>query len=144
MSQNLLDVLSHSTPAEARQRLNLSARELDAQVLQLTASLNGYRESPEGQAIFSYVQERSREDSIEAQRASRPLIYPPELVELREWARRRYLPMTGPITPELLEWARRTIDMEQLLAGMREIEATGGLDIKDLIDEVEQEVPSRE
>ena len=137
MSQEILEVLKGSTPAEARQRLNLSARDLDAQVLQLTASLNGQIESPENKAIFDYVVARSREDSIEAQRASQPLIYTPELVELRNWAHPRFLPNYQPVTPELLEWARRTFNEEEFRAGLREIEATGGLELKDFIHELE-------
>ncbi len=144
MSQEVLEVLMRSTPAEARQRLNLSARDLDAQVLQLTASLNGQIDSSENQAVFNYVIARSREDSIEAQRASRPLIYTPELVELRNWALPRFLPNYQPVTPELLEWARRTFNEEEFLAGLREIEATGGVEITDLIQEPEQEATSRE
>jgi hypothetical protein len=144
MSQEILDVLMHSTPAEARQRLNLSARDLDAQVLQLTASLNGQIDSPENKAVFNYVIARSREESIEAQRASQPLIYTPELVDLRNWALPRFLPNYQPVTPELLEWARRTFSKEEFLAGLREIEATGGVEITDLIQEPEQEATSRE
>jgi hypothetical protein len=144
MSKEILDVLMRSTPAEARQRLNLSARDLDAQVLGLTASLNGEIESPENKAVFNYVIARSREDSIEAERASKPLIYPPELVKLREWAHPRFLSNYHPVTPELLEWGRRTFNEEEFLAGLREIEATGGVQITDLIQEPQQETTSRE
>lgn len=144
MGQDLLNVLKHSTLTEARERLNLSTRDLDAQVLQLTASLNGQLDSPEDQAVFNYVIDRSREDSIEAQRASQPLIYTPELVELRNWAFPRFLPNYQPVTPEIMEWARRTFNEEEFVAGLREIEATGGVDITDLIQEPEQEATSRE
>jgi hypothetical protein len=139
MSQELLDILMRSTPAEARERLNLSARDMDAQVLQLTGSLNGQGDSPECMAIFTYVTSRSREASVEAQRASQPLIFTPELVELREWALRRYFPQSQPVTPELLEWARRTFNEEEFLAGLREIQTTGGLEFKDFIHERAQE-----
>lgn len=144
MSQELFDVLRRCTPAEAQKQLHVSARELDAQVLQLTASLNGQSDLPEGEAIFTYVMARSREASLEAQRASQPLIYTPELVELRAWAHPRYLPQFQPVTPELLEWARRTFNEEEFLAGLREIETTGGVEIKDLIHEPEQEAMRRE
>ncbi len=139
MIQELLDILMRSTPAEARERLNLSARDLDAQVLQLTASLNGQSDSPESRAVFTYVMARSREASMEAQRALQPLTFTPELVELREWARRHYFPQSQPVTPELLEWARRTFNEEEFLAGLREIQTTGGLEFKDFIHELEQE-----
>jgi hypothetical protein len=144
MSQEILQVLMRSTPAEARQRLNLPARDLDAQVLQLTASLNGELESPESQAVFSYVRERCHEEGLEAQRASRSPIYAAELAELRDWANRRFLPNYQPVTPEIMEWARRTFNEEEFLAGLREIEATGGVEITDLIQEPEQEATSRE
>lgn len=144
MSQELYEVLMRFAPAEARQRLNLSARNLDAQVLGLTASLNGQIDSSENQVVFNYVIARSREDSIEAQRASQPLIYTPELVELRNWAFPRFLPNYQPVTPELLEWTRRTFNQEEFLAGLREIEVTGGVEITDLLQEPEQEATSRE
>jgi hypothetical protein len=41
-------------------------------------------------------------------------------------------------TPEMLEEARRTFDVEEYLAGVREIEAGGGVQIDDLIAELER------
>jgi hypothetical protein len=41
------------------------------------------------------------------------------------------------IPPEILEWARQTFDEEQFLRQVREIEATGGLELKDFIAELE-------
>lgn len=41
------------------------------------------------------------------------------------------------IPPEVLEWARQTLDEEAFLAGVREVEATGGLRLEDFIAEVE-------
>jgi hypothetical protein len=152
VSQELFDVLKRRCgPAELRKQLGTSARDLDAHVLQLTASLNGTAslydgqgDSPEGQAVFAYVRARCHECGVEAERASRPLDYTPELVELREWVRRRYFPDSPPVTPELLEWARSTFNKEDYLAGLREFEATGGVGIQDLLDEWEQEAASRE
>jgi endogenous inhibitor of DNA gyrase (YacG/DUF329 family) len=43
------------------------------------------------------------------------------------------------LSPELLEWARRDFNEEEFLAGLREIEETGGLELKDFIQELEQE-----
>jgi len=43
-------------------------------------------------------------------------------------------------TPEMLEEARRTFDVEEYLAGVREIEAGRGVQIDDLIAELEQRV----
>jgi hypothetical protein len=43
-------------------------------------------------------------------------------------------------TPEMLEEARRTFDEAAYLAGVREIEAGGGVQIDDLIAELERRV----
>ena len=147
MSQELIDLLVRSTPAEARKRLDMPARDLDAQVLRLTTTLNGQGESPERQAILAYVDARSRESIAEAAAASQPLIFTPELAELWEWARRYYSSLPRRFTPELLEWALRELGKyseEELLAEIREIQTTGGLELKDFIHELEQEVAPRE
>src|SRR5215472_17370409 len=80
MSQELFDVLKRRCePAEMRKHLGTSARDLDARVLQLTASLNGTAslydgqgDSPEGKAVFAYVAARCNECGVEAQRRSQP------------------------------------------------------------------------
>jgi len=41
------------------------------------------------------------------------------------------------IPPEVLEWARQTLDEEAFLAHVREVEAAGGLRLEDFIAEVE-------
>ena len=43
-------------------------------------------------------------------------------------------------TPEMIEEARRTFDVEEYLAGVREIEAGRGVQINDLIAEMERKV----
>jgi hypothetical protein len=151
MSQELFDVLKRRCePAEMRKQLGTSARDLDARVLQLSASihgtadLEGQDDSPEGRAVFNYIAARCHECGVEAERSSQPLEYPPELVELREWVRRRYFPNSPPVTPELLEWARQTFNEEDYLAGLREFEARGAVGITDLLDKWEQEAASRE
>lgn len=145
MSQEILDMLMRSTPAEARQRLNLSARDLDAQVLQLTTSLNGQIDSPERQAIVAYVNARIDEPFGEGGGGTAPLNLTPELEGLRLWVCCHYRALQQQyLTPEVLEWARRTFNEEEFLAGLREIETTGGVEIRDLLDELEQEVPPRE
>lgn len=40
------------------------------------------------------------------------------------------------LTPELLEWARAQYSDEEILAGVQEVQATGGLELKDFIHEV--------
>jgi hypothetical protein len=42
-----------------------------------------------------------------------------------------------PVSPELLAWAQQTFDAQEFLAGVREIEATGGRTFEALIAEVE-------
>jgi hypothetical protein len=145
MSQEILDVLMRSTPAEARQRLNISARDLDAQVLQLTASLNGELESPERKAVVAYVDARIDEPFEEGGERIPPLNLTPEVEGLRQWACSHYRAVSQQyLTPELLERERRAINEEEILAGLREIEATGGLELKDFIHELEEEARPRE
>lgn len=46
---------------------------------------------------------------------------------------------SGKPSPELMEWARANFNEEEFLAGLREVEADGGLELKDFIKELEQE-----
>jgi hypothetical protein len=39
--------------------------------------------------------------------------------------------------PDMLAWARQTIDEEEILAELEEIKRGGGLELKDFIDEIE-------
>jgi uncharacterized protein (DUF433 family) len=48
------------------------------------------------------------------------------------------------LTPEFLERARQQFSEEEILAGLDEIRRTGGLELKDFIDELEQEARTRE
>ena len=48
------------------------------------------------------------------------------------------------IPPALMEWARRTINEEEIAASIREIHETGGLQLEDFIHEIERKVKSRE
>ena len=41
------------------------------------------------------------------------------------------------IPQEILDWARREFDQEAFIAGLREIQETGGLELKDFIHELE-------
>jgi hypothetical protein len=52
-------------------------------------------------------------------------------------------PLKCYIDPDLLEWARQTLDMEEVMADLREIEATGGIRLEDVIEEIEQRVRRR-
>lgn len=42
-----------------------------------------------------------------------------------------------PVPPELLAWAQQTFDIQEFLAGVREIKETGGHTFEALIAEVE-------
>lgn len=44
-----------------------------------------------------------------------------------------------PISPDLLAWARQTLDLEDFLEQVREIEATGGHSLESVILEIEAE-----
>lgn len=48
------------------------------------------------------------------------------------------------LTPELLEWARSQFSEEEFLAGLREIQSTGGLQLSDFIHELEERAAPRE
>ena len=50
----------------------------------------------------------------------------------------------GELTPELLEWALREFNEEEIVAALREIRTTGGLELKDFIHELEQEAAPRD
>lgn len=47
------------------------------------------------------------------------------------------------VPPDLLAWARQTFDEAEYLAGVREIEQTGGLQLEDFIGEIEEMVRRR-
>jgi hypothetical protein len=44
----------------------------------------------------------------------------------------------GKVPPELLVWARQNTNEEEIIAAMREVEETGGLEFRDFIDELEK------
>ena len=63
---------------------------------------------------------------------------PGEACERCGWESNSADPATaGKLPPELREWARSRIDMKECLAGIEEIERTGGLELRDFIDELE-------
>ena len=47
------------------------------------------------------------------------------------------------IPREILEWARQTFDEEEFLTHIREIEATGGLQLEDFMTELEARARSK-
>ena len=48
-----------------------------------------------------------------------------------------------PIPPEIVEWARQTFDEEEFLTHIREIEATGGLQLEDFMTKLEARARSK-
>jgi hypothetical protein len=50
----------------------------------------------------------------------------------------------GKLPQEILDWARGQVNEEETLAGLREIRETGGLELKDLIQDLEKEALGRE
>jgi hypothetical protein len=44
----------------------------------------------------------------------------------------------GKPTPEIMEWVRQQINEEDIVAGLHEIRETGGLELRDFIDELEK------
>ncbi len=53
-------------------------------------------------------------------------------------------PFPGERTPpEIVAWARQTLDTEEFLTQIREIEATGGLALEDFLAELEARVRSK-
>src|SRR5262249_17728844 len=46
--------------------------------------------------------------------------------------------------PEILEWAKGQFSEEEIVAGLREIRTTGGLELSDFIHELEQDGAPRE
>ena len=47
------------------------------------------------------------------------------------------------LPPEILEWARQTLDEAEFLAHVRQIEATGGVQLEDFIAELEARARSK-
>jgi hypothetical protein len=43
------------------------------------------------------------------------------------------------LSPQLLEWARQQFNPLEFAAGLREVQETGGLELKDFVQELEQE-----
>jgi hypothetical protein len=53
-------------------------------------------------------------------------------------------PGSGKLPPELREWARQQFNEDEFLAGLREVEETGGVELKDFLQELEQEAGPRD
>ena len=122
MSQEFDDLLARLAPGEKPERLEQASRSLEDLVLQLAATLHGLGDPRARQDILAHVSARTRAFLGDAN---------------GEWVRPK-------LDPDLLEWARSQINEEDILTQLREVQATGGLELKDFIHELEQEATSRE
>lgn len=59
---------------------------------------------------------------------------------LGEESGQRALPDEFLVTPEILAWARQQFTEEEIVAGLRDIRETGGLELGDFIHELEEAV----
>jgi hypothetical protein len=114
MNESFLDLLKRLAPAEPPAQLEATARELD--------TLTG---------IFAEVVARLADPNAQREIAS----------HLSTAALARLADGTVPapitkLTPELLEWARGLDTEEEIVAGIREVYETGGLELKDFIQEI--------
>lgn len=83
--------------------------------------------------LISGCDERVRQDLL-AEFSSRVLTH---LEEVKSEPRAAQ-PPPSQIPPDLLEWARRQFNEEEIVAGLHEIKETGGLELRDFIHELEQ------
>jgi hypothetical protein len=51
-------------------------------------------------------------------------------------------PPVEPVSPDLLAWARQTLDLEDFREQIREIKQTGGYSLESVIREIEAQEPS--
>jgi hypothetical protein len=117
MKQEFLDVLARLAPAGKPEQLDLAARELEVLAQRLAATLNDLGDARARNDILAYFNDRTRALLANGRVDPQPTKYP----------------------PELLEWARSQFTEEELLAGLQEIRTTGGLELRDFIDEMEEE-----
>jgi hypothetical protein len=115
MSQEFLDPLTRLAPGEKPERLAAMAAELSALKGWLASFMNGLK-------------------GEDAQQEALACVFASALAALKNG-------QAGPeptrLTPEELEWARSQIDLEEIRAGVEEIERTGGLELRDFIHEIE-------
>jgi hypothetical protein len=122
MSQEFIEVLKRLAPDEPPDRLDRTARELQGMLERLTVVIESVGDAPGQQQILAEFNARALAALKNEGNGPKPM----------------------KITPELREWALRTFNEEECVAGIKEIEATGGVELRDFIDELEQEIASRE
>ncbi len=146
MEQHFLDVLKRHAGLTG-QAGRISA-DLEAACLRLADALGGVEPSVR-QELLALVQPRvvallGRMDAPEAN-AAPAQANPDDAAGGPE--RRNGMPpqdeAQGPqpmkLTPELLEWYRQNTNMEEMIAQLREVQETGGLELEDFLPELEKE-----
>ena len=164
MNKNFLDLLARHVKAGELEKLDSVAQKLDALSQQLAAIL-GDLSAPCRQDLLARfdAEVRASLKGIEANGAGSAPVRPdrpqsdsnsagpavgtptppkqePEFQaghitpEMREWARLN----KEILTPEFIAWAMQDFDLEKALASYREVLETGGLELKDFIQELEQ------
>jgi hypothetical protein len=142
-----LDVLSQQLAAilsglNAASRLDLLAQ-FDAEVLAAlkkreatgAGPATGFQDNPQGDSTTA-----GGNSTCPATGTSTPPKQEKEFLaenitpEMREWARQS----RENLTPEILEWAMRDFNVEEALASVQEVHETGGLELRDFIQELEQ------
>jgi len=126
MSNRFLDVLARHTAnkeqgPEQKAAIARELQELCAHVAELL--------SPHPQAARQEVLGEFSAGALEPEKNDVDEL-PPDFVAID--------PVTGKPTPELIEWARQQYTEEQNMASIREVMATGGLELKDFIRELEE------
>jgi len=121
MSQGFIDVLMQHNSASDPKLLEETAKELEALSLLLSLILEG-------------VSDSSARKEVLVRLSNNVLNSLPEVNGPR--------PLTP--TPEILQWARNQVNEEEIVAGLCEIQQTGGLELRDFIAEIEQETMPHE
>lgn len=122
MSQEFRDILGRVAPAETPETVENMARELEAIVRLLALTLRDLGDADAQRAILVHLNGAT-------------------LARLANGTNQA--PFTK-LTPEQLAWARNQFTEEEILAGLREFRETGGLELKDFIQEIDDILAPRE
>ena len=115
MNQEFRDLLARLAPGEKPERLASMGAELDALKGWLTSVLNNLKDASAQQEMLAYFH-ASALAALKNGQADADMMH---------------------LTPELLEWARSQVNVEEILAAVAEIERTGGYELSDFIHELE-------
>ena len=135
MEQHFLDVLKRHA-ANLTGQADRIAADLEAACLRLADALGGVEPSVR-QELLALVQPcvaalLGRREAPEAAAA-------PEGRNGAPAPEQTSGPQPMKLTPELLEWYRQNTNMEEMIAQLREVQETGGLELEDFLPELEKE-----